>query len=196
MKETLILGNHPQTLVIAPHVLRLLSEEKAVALTVPVIAAMFHIVLGNKYDALPITASQAGSTRMYDVFIRAFMTLYTKVYEHPYKENPIETAGDLLASGRNILLFPSGKVYKDVTKPEKWRSGVGRIVRHAYTQNTAINVAMLHILDRKNAELSQPFPIESLNVVPNTVSDSYADSKQISQNLWQFYHAYFGMDYA
>lgn len=192
MKETLILSNHPQTTVIAPHVLRLLSEEKAVALTVPVLAALISMVPRKNYQSIPITKSQTGSIRMYDFFIRLFMTIYTRFHEHPYKENPIETAGDLLATGRNVLLFPSGKVYRDVKKPEPWRRGVGRVLRHAYPQNNDINIALMHIQSRKQATVSEPIPVHSLDLMNPTIDDSYADSARIARELWMLYHRYFG----
>lgn len=193
MKETLILGNHPQTYVIAPHVLRLLSEEHVVVLTVPVVTALLHAIPGKNYEALSITSEFRGSTTINHVILGALTRILSKASQRTHSENPIETAGDLLASGRNVLLFPSGTVQKDVSKPERWRNGVGRIVRHAYTQNNDINVAMLRIFDRKTAELSEALPVASLDVLPDAVFDTYADSKEITQNLWMFYHAYFGM---
>lgn len=188
MKETLIVGNHPQTLVLAPHVLRLLSEERPVVLTVPIIAALLQAIPRKQFEAISITRTFRGSTTLNLVLLGALSKVLAK-----HDENPIETASALLASGRNVLLFPSGRVQKDVSKPEQWRSGVGRIVRQAHTRNPAINVAMLRVFDRKTAELSEPFPIQSLDILPYAVFDSYADSKEITQNLWLLYHAYFGM---
>lgn len=194
MKETLILGNHPNTLVLAPHVLRLLSAQDAVLLTIPVIAALLPIIPKKNYQVLPITQYQRGSTRINDVFLNAFLAMYARFREVPYSQNPISDAATLLAKGRNLVLFPAGRVQKDLRKPERWKSGAGRILREAYPQNNNIAIALLRVFNRKTAELSESFPIQSLDIIPQATDNSYADIVEITHNLWLFYHTYFGVE--
>lgn len=192
MKETLIVSNHPPAWVIAPHVLRLFREADIVLLTTPFFAQLVHLASFGSYDALPITGYMPGSTKVNDFIIRAFMATYGKNTARAPK-NPVAVAAQQLASGRNLLIFPSGVVQKDHTQPEVWQRGAARILQQAYQQNPAISLAFLHIVDRTSAEVSEPLLVAEIPEVTHITGNSRIDSKAATTVLHSMYDSYYGL---
>lgn len=195
MKETLIVSNHPQTLALTLHVLRLIKKEDVVVLTVPFIAGVLHFLTRDDTSALALRERTHKNSLAKHTIANLIEAILMQTDRHvTVPENPIQLAAKKMAlEERNVLIFPAGVVHTDLSTPERWKSGVGRIVQEAYKLNPNINVAMMRIFGVTKSELSEPIRVADLDIFPSVEEDLFASSRRIAQNLAQKYHDYFNV---
>jgi len=195
MKETLIIGNHPETLKAAVQIAKLVRDENPVILSVPFIASLFDLIAPNAVEIMPIRATDFESTRIGNAIIKTILGVHNSVKQPlTVPQRPIEAAASKLADvHRNVLILPAGFAHKDLDTQERWVSGVGKIARAAYLKNPDINIALLRIFGYTRSELSEPIPLKDSGLMPELTDRPLRDSREITANFAKYYNDYFAV---
>ncbi len=181
MKETLILGNHPETLALAYPVLDLIRQYPNTSL----VSGEFWKLLSFAITIIPVDLGRSSAypdVRKFPGFERKVLNFFEQFGQlPPNSANPVADIVQTLEHGRNVIIFPAGATPKN--KQERpWRRGTAVAIQQAQQRVPDLQLAFLRVRNPLNYTLTAPVPVQEVfRGTPMT------DAAQSIQHLRQYY---------
>lgn len=188
MRETIILGNHPDLwhlLFPAWHLLRK-SETTLVA-------GEFFKVFSQIVPVIPIDLAASGKEydyRKLPVVEQAILRFLAKFRElPPTPANPIRPMLQTLAEGQNLLIFPAGASPDPNGNERPWKDGIGLLLALALKQRPNQEIRFMHIPSFQGYQLSQSFSAKNFLVTKNNRPDYASTVAKLRRQYEEVYPA-------
>lgn len=157
MKETLIIGNHPNTLALVWPVIDILRRNPNTTLVAGEIWKLFAFAI----SVIPVDLSHSARNydhRKFPGFERTLLEFFARFDQLPVTPcSPIPDMIRTLESGNNILIFPSGATPKD-GQERPWRIGTAVAVHQAIVNVPNLKIAFLNVPSHEHYQLSPAYP--------------------------------------